>query len=85
MRDVTIQQARAKLESVGKSLRAGSFTNTVYLVTTDSANVWESALAKRYGEWVLIWTEHHGYRIEHRDEILHLRMFKGRGSALPQL
>ncbi len=75
----SVREANAKLCEIGATLQAGDFTGSVFLVTRDSVQIYDNALAKRYGEWVLIWTEHHGYHVQHEDELVSFRLIeKGR-------
>ncbi len=82
IRPHTAKEAARMLAKIGSLLTAGMFKHTVYLVTHDSCNVWQNATAKTYGDFVLIWTEHHGDFFEHRDEILHFRLFKEKGTDI---
>lgn len=81
MSSPTIFDARRKLAEVGLTLQATDFKWFVYMVTHDSVMIFRRAIVKRYGDWVLIWTEHTGYHTEHQDHIVQLCM----GEADPNL
>ena len=45
------------------------YDQTVLLVTVDSMFWCSAAKYEKFGEYHLIWTEHHGNFIEHKDEV----------------
>lgn len=73
-KDISIREANAKLCEIGNKLRAGDFTSTVVIATHDSFQVFDRAIAKKYGPWLLLLTEHQGYFLQHEDEVTYFRM-----------
>lgn len=74
MAEPTIREAQAALCEIGATLHVQDFTHGVILVTHDSVQVFDNARARRYGPWLLIWTEHQGYHFQHEDEVVHFRL-----------
>lgn len=74
----TIREANARLCEIGKALHAGDFHHTAILITHDSIQIFSGAIAKRFGDFLLLWTEHHGYHVEHRDEIRVFQLLEDR-------
>jgi hypothetical protein len=72
----SIREANAKLCEIGATLRAGDFKGSVLVVTHDSIQFFDNALAKTYGEWLLVWTEHCGYFVHHEDEVTNFRFME---------
>lgn len=68
---IPIRQAQARLCEAGASFRCADFAgNCVLLHTHDSMAFYENAIAKRYGDWILVWTEHNGYHLAHQDDVI---------------
>lgn len=72
----TVAMVKEILDTRAKKLDAHSFTHTVLMVTLDSIQLYEGALLERVGPFYLVWTEHHGHFVEHKDEVVRCHCFK---------
>lgn len=72
---VSLADAQTKQKEIGESLLAGSFKYSVLFVTIDSSQFYNNAFVVLYGDYFLLFTEHHGYHIEHTDEVLKCNQF----------
>jgi hypothetical protein len=73
---MTHSEARTYAERRDGELRAMAFHFAVFLVTQDSAQFFESAVAEYHEPFYFIFPEHQHWHIEHRDEVVRCHVYK---------
>lgn len=76
---VSLKQALEKAEEIDKTLQATSpdFLYTTSLVLDDgSVRITDSSFFLEYNDYLLLFSEHHGFDAFHKDDVVSYRMFK---------
>lgn len=79
---MTIKEAVSYAKRRNKALGAYDFHNTVIWVTLDSCHTVRDALVERKADYWFLFTEHHGFEVQHDDEVVYVAELPGRGTKV---